>query len=55
MFVPAKAAEAERLLKDVRSIFSARSWDFSEIYIEKGRLDEVFRIITTNDTGEVEK
>ena len=53
-FVPGKGG-ADGLLKCVRSIFSAKGWDFSEIYIEKGRLDEVFRVITTNDTGEVEK
>lgn len=52
MFMPAKEGATEGLLPNVRKLFSSKGWDFSEIYVEKGRLDEVFRIITTNETAE---
>jgi len=55
MFMPEDENAKEGLLDRVRRLFAANDWDFSEIYVEKGRLDEVFRIITTNETAEVSK
>lgn len=37
------------LIEDVSAL--AKSWDVKELYAEAGRLDEVFRAITTQDTA----
>ena len=37
------------LIESVSAIVVAEKWDVKELYAEAGRLDEVFRAITTND------
>lgn len=37
------------LIEDVSAIVVAEKWDVKELYAEAGRLDEVFRAITTHD------
>ncbi len=34
----------------VKALFKEKNWDFDEFYTDKGRLDEVFRAITTTET-----
>lgn len=38
------------LIEDVSALAKAEKWDARELYAEPGRLDEVFRAITTHDT-----
>jgi len=37
------------LIEDVSALAVAEKWDVKELYAEAGRLDEVFRAITTHD------
>ena len=37
------------LIEDVSALAAAEKWDVKELYAEPGRLDEVFRAITTHD------
>jgi ABC-2 type transport system ATP-binding protein len=37
------------LIEDVSAIAVAEKWDVKELYAEAGRLDEVFRALTTHD------
>jgi ABC-2 type transport system ATP-binding protein len=39
------------LIEDVSALAKAENWDVKELYAEPGRLDEVFRAITTQDTA----
>ncbi len=39
------------LIEDVSAIAVRDAWDVRELYAEAGRLDEVFRAITTHDTA----
>ncbi|HEY1838236.1 MAG TPA: ABC transporter ATP-binding protein [Rhizomicrobium sp.] len=39
------------LIEDVSRIALAQKWDVKELYAEAGRLDEVFRAITTHDAA----
>ncbi len=39
------------LIEDVSALAIAEKWDVRELYAEAGRLDEVFRSITTHDTA----
>lgn len=39
------------LIEDVSALASAERWDVKELYAEAGRLDEVFRAITTHDAA----
>ncbi|MGA9795748.1 MAG: ABC transporter ATP-binding protein [Rhizomicrobium sp.] len=39
------------LIEDVSRIAMAQKWDVKELYAEPGRLDEVFRAITTHDAA----
>ncbi len=39
------------LIEDVSRIASAEKWDVKEFYAEAGRLDDVFRAITTHDAA----
>jgi len=39
------------LIEDVSALATAEKWDVKELYAEAGRLDEVFRAITTQDTA----
>jgi ABC-2 type transport system ATP-binding protein len=49
---PDRAVQAGKVQKFLRDL----NWDFDELYTEKGRLDEVFRQITSLDSaGEVTK
>ncbi len=38
------------LAAEVKALFKSKNWEFDEFYIDKGRLDEVFRTITTTET-----
>jgi ABC-2 type transport system ATP-binding protein len=40
---------AERIVDTVSRIAAAERWDVKELYAEAGRLDEVFRALTTHD------
>jgi ABC-2 type transport system ATP-binding protein len=37
------------LIEDVSAIAVAEKWDVRELYAEAGRLDDVFRALTTHD------
>jgi ABC-2 type transport system ATP-binding protein len=39
------------LIEDVSALAAAEKWDVKELYAEAGRLDEVFRAITTHDAA----
>jgi ABC-2 type transport system ATP-binding protein len=39
------------LIEDISALAVAEKWDVKELYAEAGRLDEVFRAITTHDTA----
>jgi ABC-2 type transport system ATP-binding protein len=39
------------LVEDVSALASAEKWDVKELYAEAGRLDDVFRAITTHDAA----
>ena len=39
------------LIEDVSALASAEKWDVKELYAEAGRLDDVFRAITTHDAA----
>jgi ABC-2 type transport system ATP-binding protein len=39
------------LIEDVSALAVAEKWDVKELYAEAGRLDEVFRALTTHDTA----
>jgi len=39
------------LIEEVSALAAAEKWDVKELYAEAGRLDEVFRAITTKDTA----
>ena len=39
------------LIEDVSALAAAEKWDVKELYAEPGRLDEVFRAITTHDAA----
>jgi ABC-2 type transport system ATP-binding protein len=41
----------ELLIEDISRIVAAEKWDVKELYAEPGRLDEVFRAITTHDAA----
>ena len=49
--VPRKATET-CLAGDVKAMMDAKGWSFVELHTETGKLDEVFRSITSNETGE---
>ena len=38
--------DGQMLLKAISELANAKGWDLSELYLESGRLDEVFRTIT---------
>jgi ABC-2 type transport system ATP-binding protein len=38
------------IIEDVSGLASREDWDVKELYAEAGRLDEVFRALTTHDT-----
>ena len=39
------------LVEDISALASRERWDVKELYAEPGRLDDVFRAITTRDTA----
>ena len=39
------------LIEDVSAMAVAEKWDVKELYAEAGRLDEVFRAVTTHDAA----
>jgi ABC-2 type transport system ATP-binding protein len=39
------------LIEDISALATAEKWDVKELYAEAGRLDEVFRSITTHDAA----
>ncbi len=39
------------LIEDVSALVAAQKWDVKELYAEAGRLDEVFRALTTHDAA----
>ncbi|GAB4167211.1 MAG: ABC transporter ATP-binding protein [Terrimicrobiaceae bacterium] len=41
----------EELARAIRTCASGQGWDFVELKIDEGRLDDVFRSLTTRDTG----
>ena len=49
--VPRKANEG-CLAGDVKAMMDGKGWGFVELHTEAGRLDDVFRSITSNETGE---
>ena len=49
--VPRKAAEG-CLAGDLKALMDAKGWSFVELHTETGKLDEVFRSITSNETGD---
>ncbi len=44
------APKGTGLAAAVKALLKAKQWDFDEFYTDKGRLDEVFRAITTTET-----
>ena len=42
--------ESELIVEAVSTLANAERWDVKELYAEAGRLDEVFRALTTGDT-----
>jgi ABC-2 type transport system ATP-binding protein len=38
------------IIEDVTALASREQWDVRELYAEAGRLDDVFRALTTHDT-----
>ena len=44
-------ADGVLIIEDVSTLALAEKWDVKELYAEAGRLDEVFRSITTPDAG----
>lgn len=48
---PGGGGGAAQLARAVRSHAVAAGWDFLELKIEEGRLDDVFRSLTTRDTA----
>ena len=42
--------EGQRLVDEIGAFARARGWSTHELYAEAGRLDEVFRSVTTGDT-----
>ena len=49
--VPRKASEGS-LAGDIKALMDQKGWGFVELHTEAGRLDDVFRSITSNETGE---
>jgi ABC-2 type transport system ATP-binding protein len=47
--VTAYPKDGALLIEDVSAMASRENWDVKELYAEAGRLDEVFRAITTHD------
>ena len=43
----------ELIIENVSALASAEKWDVKELYAEAGRLDDVFRAVTTQDTQRV--
>jgi ABC-2 type transport system ATP-binding protein len=43
----------ELLIENVSALAAAQHWDVKELYAEAGRLDDVFRALTTHDTQRV--
>jgi ABC-2 type transport system ATP-binding protein len=39
------------LVEDISAMAARERWDVKELYAEAGRLDDVFRAITTRDTA----
>ena len=39
------------LVEDISAMASRERWDVKELYAEAGRLDDVFRAITTHDAA----
>ena len=42
--------ESALIIEDVSALATAEKWDVKELYAEAGRLEEVFRALTTHDT-----
>lgn len=49
--ITAFAKSGTLLIEDVSALAVRENWDVRELYAEAGRLDEVFRAITTHDTA----
>ena len=49
---PAKNHSPAALAKDIKNLAIKESWDFIQLKIEEGRLDDVFRSLTSRDTSE---
>ena len=49
--VPHKASDS-CLAGDVKAMMDTKGWGFVELHTEAGRLDEVFRSITSNETAD---
>jgi ABC-2 type transport system ATP-binding protein len=47
--VTAYPKDSALLIEDVSAMAARENWDVKELYAEAGRLDEVFRSITTHD------
>jgi len=43
----------ELIIENVSALAAAQKWDVKELYAEAGRLDDVFRAVTTHDTQRV--
>ena len=50
VFAVIPSPKGNGLAGEVKALFKSKNWDFDEFYIDKGRLDEVFRTITTTET-----
>ena len=50
VFAVVPAPKGNGLAVEVKALFKSKNWEFDEFYIDKGRLDEVFRTITTTET-----
>jgi ABC-2 type transport system ATP-binding protein len=51
--ITAYPRENELIIENVSTLVAAQKWDVKELYAEAGRLDDVFRALTTHDTQRV--
>ena len=50
LFAVIPSPKSNGLPGEIKALFKSKNWDFDEFYTDKGRLDEVFRTITTTET-----
>ena len=50
LFAVHPSPKSNGLAGEIKALFKSKNWDFDEFCTDKGRLDEVFRTITTTET-----